>query len=195
MFGSVLISHVRSAMLNKLRGFPLPLENPELSRVRAGVFVTLEALVRSGSLERRELRGSLGVVSPMRDLAHDSAKVAARLVKSIPRFSEFDLRRSVVEVTLVEGLTEWDGSLVGFRWGREGVAAEVGGRQLVVLPQTMVERGILGGALLRYVESQLGPPERLFKFSTRIFYELSPGGEVIERELWKNRLVKNVSFI
>ncbi|MFN3804142.1 MAG: AMMECR1 domain-containing protein [Pyrobaculum sp.] len=179
-------------MVNKLRGLPVPEEHPDLSHIRAGVFISLEALVRSGSLERRELRGSLGVLTPYRNLAYDSAKIAAKLVTSIPRFNELDLRRSVVEVTLVEGLARWDGSLEGFVWGRDGVYAEAGGRGLVVLPQTMVERHVFGSALLRYVESAVGPPERLFKFSTRIFYEVRPMGEVVERELWKNRLLKNI---
>lgn len=192
MFGFTLVSHVRSAMANKLRGLPLPEEHPELSGVRAGVFVSLEALVRSGSFERRELRGSLGVLTPYRDLAYDSAKIAAKLVSSIPRFNELDLRRSVVEVTLVENFARWDGSLGGFVWGREGVYAEAGGRGLVVLPQTMVERRVFGSALLRYIDSVVGPPERLFKFSTKIFYEVRPMGEVVERELWKNRLLKNI---
>lgn len=190
MHGAVLISHVRSAMVAKLRGLPIPESHPSLSGVRAGVFVTVEAIVRSGGFERREVRGSLGIVEPFRDLAFDSAKIAAKLVLSIPRFTEFDLRRSVVEVTLVEGLREWDGSLDGFGWGREGVYAVAGQRKLVVLPQTMVERRILGEALLRYVESMVGPPEKLYRFSTRIFYELHPEGEVIERELWRSRVIK-----
>jgi Uncharacterized conserved protein len=177
-------------MLAKLRGLSLPESHPLLSGMRAGVFVTIEAIVRSGGFERREVRGSLGIVEPYRDLAFDTAKIAAKLVLSIPRFTEFDLRRSVVEVTLVEGLREWDGGLEGFEWGREGVYAVAGQRRLVVLPQTMIERRILGGALLRYVESMVGPPERLYRFSTRIFYELHPEGEVIERELWKSRVIR-----
>jgi AMMECR1 domain-containing protein len=188
--GSVLVSHVRSAMIAKLRGLPLPVSHPVLSGLRSGVFVTVEAVVRSGGFERREVRGSLGIVEPFRDLAFDTAKIAAGLVLSIPRFTEFDLRRSVIEVTLVEGLREWDGSLDGFEWGREGVYVVAGQRRLVVLPQTMIERRILGGALLRYIESMVGAPEKMYKFFTRIYYELHPEGEVIERELWKSRVIK-----
>ncbi|ABL88283.1 AMMECR1 domain protein [Pyrobaculum islandicum DSM 4184] len=188
--GQALVSHVRSAMLAKLRGQPLPESHPLLSGMKSGVFVTVEAIVRSGGFERREVRGSLGVVEPFKDLAYDTAKIAAKLVYAIPRFTEFDLRRSVIEVTLVEELREWDGGLAGFEWGREGVYAVAGQRRVVVLPQTMIERKILGEALLRYIESMAGPPERLYRFSTRIFYELHPEGEVIERELWKSRVIK-----
>jgi AMMECR1 domain-containing protein len=188
--GSALVSHVRSAMIAKLRGRPLPVSHPVLSGLRSGVFVTVEAVVRSGGFERREVRGSLGIVEPFRDLAFDTAKIAAGLVSSISRFTEFDLRRSVIEVTLVEGLREWDGSLDGFEWGREGVYVVAGQRRLVVLPQTMIERRILGGALLRYVESMVGSPEKMYRFYTRIYYELHPEGEVIERELWKSRVIK-----
>ena len=188
--GAVLVSHVRSAMVAKLRGLPLPVSHSVLSGLRSGVFVTVEAVVRSGGFERREVRGSLGIVEPFRDLAFDAAKIAAELVLSIPRFTEFDLRRSVIEVTLVEGLREWDGSLDGFEWGREGVYVVAGQRRLVVLPQTMIERRILGGALLRYVESMVGSPEKMYRFYTRIYYELHPEGEVIERELWRSRVIK-----
>ncbi len=188
--GVVLVSHVRSAMVAKLRGLPLPVSHPVLSGLRSGVFVTVEAVVRSGDFERREVRGSLGIVEPFRDLAFDTAKIAAELVLSIPRFTEFDLRRSVIEVTLVEGLREWDGSLDGFEWGREGVYVVAGQRRLVVLPQTMIERRILGDALLRYVESMVGPPEKMYRFSTRIYYELHPEGEVIERALWRSRVIR-----
>ena len=186
--GQALVSHVRSAMVNKLRGLPVPESHPVLSSMRAGVFVTVEAVVRSGGYERREVRGSLGVVEPFKDLAFDSAKIAARLVYSIPRFTEFDLRRSVVEVTLVEGLEVWGGYLGEIYWGRDGVYAVAGDKRLVVLPQTMIERRLLGDALLRYVESMVGDA-KLYKFSTRIFYELRPEGEVIERELWKSRVI------
>ncbi|ACB39023.1 AMMECR1 domain-containing protein [Pyrobaculum neutrophilum] len=188
--GQILVSHVRSAMLAKLRGQPLPEAHPVLSGMRSGVFVTVEAIVRSGGFERREVRGSLGVVEPYRDLAYDTAKIAAKLVYSIPRFTEFDLRRSVVEVTLVGALREWDGELEGFGWGREGVYAVSRRGMAVVLPQTMVERRILGDALHRYVESLVGPPERLYRFDTQIFYELHPEGEVIERELWRSRVIR-----
>jgi AMMECR1 domain-containing protein len=177
-------------MVAKLRGLPLPMSHPALSGLRSGVFVTVEAVVRSGGFERREVRGSLGIVEPFRDLAFDTAKIAAELVMSIPRFTEFDLRRSVIEVTLVEGLREWDGSLDGFEWGREGVYVVAGQRRFVVLPQTMIERRILGDALLRYIESMVGAPEEMYRFYTRIYYELHPEGEVIERELWKSRVIK-----
>lgn len=190
MLGHDLVSHVRSAMLNKLRDLPVPESHPVLSQLRAGVFVTVESIVRSGGYERREVRGSLGIVEPFKDLAFDSAKVAAKLALSIPRFTEFDLRRSVIEVTLVEGLREWGGDLGSFEWGREGVYVIAGNKKLVVLPQTMIERRLLGPALLRYIESMVGAPERMYKFATRIFYELRPEGEVIERELWKSRVIR-----
>ncbi|MGB9706129.1 MAG: AMMECR1 domain-containing protein [Pyrobaculum sp.] len=193
--GTELISHVRAAMVSKLRGLPVPETHPTLSRLRLGVFVTVESIVRSGGYERREVRGSLGVVEPFRDLAHDSARVAAKLAMSIPRFTEFDLRRSVIEVTLVEGLRPWDGGLAGFEWGREGVYAVAGDKKMVVLPQTMIERRLIGGALLRYVESMVGAPAELYRFYTRIFYELRPEGEVIERELWKSRVIRQFSEV
>jgi len=123
-------------------------------------------------------------------LGHDVARIVAKLAASIPRFTEFDLRRSVIEVTLVEGLSEWDGDLSNFAWGREGVYVEAGERRFVVLPQTIIERRLFGEALLRYVESMGGAGGKLYKFSTRIFYEVRPEGEVIERELWKSRVIK-----
>ena len=188
--GAELIAHARSAMLSRLRGLPVPERHPVLSSMRAGVFVAVESIVRSGGYERREVRGSLGTVEPFQDLAYDLAKISAKLVYSIPRFTEFDLRRSVIEVTLVEGLVGWDGSLDGFRWGVEGVYAVSGSRRFVVLPQTMIERRLIGPPLLRYVESMVGVPDKLYKFKTRIFYELRPEGDVIERELWKSRVIR-----
>jgi AMMECR1 domain-containing protein len=190
--GSILVSHVRTAIVHKLRGLPLPEDHPALSGLRLGVFVTVEAIVRSGGFERREVRGSLGLIEPYRNLAYDSAKVAAKLVFAIPRFTELDLRRSVVEVTLVGPLREWSGDWRDLEWGREGVYAVSGRGAVAVLPQTMIERRILGESLLRYIESTTGPPERLYRFATRVFYELHPGGEVIERELWKCRLVRQL---
>jgi len=190
MLGQLLVSHARLSMVHKLRGLVLP-EPPEaLVGLKYGVFITVEGIVRSGGYERREVRGSLGTVFPIEDLGHDVARIAAKLAVSIPRFTEFDLRRSVIEVTLVEGLSEWDGDLSNFAWGREGVYVESGERRFVVLPQTVIERRLFGEALLRYVESMGGAGGTLYKFSTRIFYEVRPEGEVIERELWKSRVIK-----
>jgi len=149
MLGQLLVSHARLSMLHKLRGLALPELPDALLGLKYGVFVTVEGIVRSGGYERREVRGSLGTVFPMQDLGHDVARIAARLAVSIPRFTEFDLRRSVIEVTLVEGLSEWDGDLSNFAWGREGVYVEAGERRFVVLPQTIIERRLFGEALLR----------------------------------------------
>ncbi|CCC82503.1 AMMECR1 domain-containing protein [Thermoproteus tenax] len=185
--GSKLISHIRTSMYRKIRGLPLKLSDESLSRYKAGVFVTVEFLVRSNGTERREVRGSLGVVQPVRDLAHDSAKIAGKLVLAIPRFSEMDLRRSVIEATLIGDLRETSfDALSSLRWGIEGVYVPP---VLVVLPQTMLELRILGEALKRYVASKVGVPEKVYVFSTQIFYELRPEGQVIERELWRSRII------
>lgn len=185
--GSKLISHIRASMYRKIRGLPLKLSDESLSRYKVGVFVTVEFLVRSNGTERREVRGSLGVVQPVRDLAHDSAKIAGKLVLAIPRFSEMDLRRSVIEATLIEDLRETSfDALSSLRWGIEGVYVPP---VLVVLPQTMLELRILGEALKRYVASKVGVPEKVYVFSTQIFYELRPEGQVIERELWRSRII------
>ena len=186
--GSRLISHVRSSMQSKIRGVPLKTFDEVLSRYRLGVFLTVEFLVRSNGWERREVRGSLGVVQPVKDLAHDSAKIAGKLVFQIPRLSEMELRRAVIEATLVDGLREASlGSLSSLRWGVEGVYVPP---NFVVLPQTMLERRILGDALARYVMSNVGVPEKIYVFTAQIFYELRPEGQVIERELWRSRLIQ-----
>ncbi|MEM4964075.1 MAG: AMMECR1 domain-containing protein [Pyrobaculum sp.] len=191
MLGRVLISHIRSAMYNRLRGYGVVEDHPELSNMRSGLFITIETIVRSGGYEKREVRGSLGLVEPVKNLAYDSARIAAKLVSSIPRFTEFDLRRSMVEATLVGELRPWDGSLSEVMWGRDGVLVVSGDRKFVVLPQTMVERRLVGEVLLRYIESMSGGVvDKLYIFSTTIFYELRPDGEVIERELWKSRVFR-----
>lgn len=188
--GTRLISHIRSSMQRKIKGLPLNASDEVLSKRKVGVFVTVEFLVRSNGWERREVRGSLGVVQPVKDLAHDSAKIAAKLVLKIPRFSEMELRRSVVEATLVTELREASlDSLSSLKWGVEGVYVPP---NFVVLPQTMIERRLLGEALKRYVMSNAGVPERLYVFSTQVFYELRPEGQVIERELWRSRVIAQV---
>ncbi|MEZ0248799.1 MAG: AMMECR1 domain-containing protein [Thermoproteus sp.] len=185
--GARLISHVRSSMQRKIKGLPLKTSDEVLSNYRLGVFITVEFIVRSNGWERREVRGSLGVVQPVKDLAHDSAKIAGKLVMEIPRFSEMELRRSLIEATLVDGLREASlDSLRGLKWGVEGVYVPP---NFVVLPQTMLERRLLGDALVRYVTSNVGIPERLYLFNTQIFYELRPEGQVIERELWRSRII------
>ncbi len=185
--GSRLISHIRSSMQRKIKGLPLKTSDDVLSKYKVGVFVTVEFLVRSNGWERREVRGSLGVVRPVKDLAHDSAKIAGKLVLQIPRFSEMELRRSVIEATLVTDLREAPlDSLSSLKWGVEGVYVPP---NFVVLPQTMIERRLLGEALKRYVMSNVGVPEKLYAFSTQIFYELRPEGQVIERELWRSRVI------
>lgn len=184
--GRRLISLVRSSMQRKIRGLPPPSDDV-LLKYRAGVFVTVEFIVRSGGWERREVRGSLGVVEPVKDLAHDASRIAAKLALSIPRFSEMDLRRSIMEVTLVEGLREASlDSLASLKWGVEGVYVPP---NFVVLPQSMLERRLIGEPLARYVASSVGAPEKVYVFGTQIFYELRPEGEVIERELWRSRII------
>ncbi|MEL9990730.1 MAG: AMMECR1 domain-containing protein [Thermoproteus sp.] len=185
--GARLISHIRSSMQRKIKGVPLKTSDEVLSNYKLGVFITVEFIVRSNGWERREVRGSLGVVQPVKDLAHDSAKIAGKLVLQIPRFSEMELRRSLIEATLVNGLREASlDSLKGLKWGVEGVYVPP---NFVVLPQTMLERRLLGDALVRYVTSSVGIPERLYVFNTQIFYELRPEGQVIERELWRSRII------
>jgi hypothetical protein len=33
-------------------------------------------------------------------------------------------------------------------------------------------------------------PEKIYVFTAQIFYELRPEGQVIERELWRSRLIQ-----
>lgn len=185
--GRRLISFIRSSLQRKIRGLPLATSDPVLSKYRAGLFITVEFLVRSGGWERREVRGSLGVVEPVKDLAHDAAKISAKLAATIPRFSEMDLRRSVVEATIIRDVRPARvEELSSLKWGVEGVYVPP---NFVVLPQTMLERKLLGDVLQRYVVSSVGVPDRLYVFSTQIFYELRPEGDVIERELWRSRII------
>ncbi|MFB6491125.1 MAG: AMMECR1 domain-containing protein [Thermoproteus sp. AZ2] len=185
--GRRLISFIRSSLQRKIRGLPLATSDSVLSKYRAGLFITVEYLVRSGGWERREVRGSLGVVEPVKDLAHDAARISAKLAASIPRFSEMDLKRSVVEATIIKDIRPARiEELTSLRWGVEGVYVPP---NFAVLPQTMLERKLLGDVLQRYVVSSVGVPDRLYVFSTQIFYELRPEGDVIERELWRSRII------
>nr|KJR73465.1 MAG: hypothetical protein TU35_05755 [Thermoproteus sp. AZ2] len=185
--GRRLISFIRSSLQRKIRGLPLATSDSVLSKYRAGLFITVEYLVRSGGWERREVRGSLGVVEPVKDLAHDAARISAKLAASIPRFSEMDLKRSVVEATIIKDIRPARiEELPSLRWGVEGVYVPP---NFAVLPQTMLERKLLGDVLQRYVVSSVGVPDRLYVFSTQIFYELRPEGDVIERELWRSRII------
>ena len=191
--GEFLVHVARTAVRSKFEGVRLSLDRDHLRERRFGVFVTIERIIVSGNRRRREVRGSRGTVRPIRDVIHDVALAATHAAfkdERAGRFVPAELGKVVFEVTVISPTVQVRiGELPRVMVpGYHGVLA---GSE-VVLPQTVVEHRLVGDSLLSHICAG-GCPEHVEIFETQIFYELQPGGPVIERELWRCRDVQRAA--
>lgn len=154
-------------------GTRLDLELPGAS----GVFVTIKS--------QGGLRGCLGTLHAMRDLAAETARCAADAASRDPRFdpvSRAELSHLSVEVSVLgalERIDPADPSAVTI--GRHGLVAEQDHHRGLLLPQVATERGWTAEQFLRHTCMKAGLPgdawqhrARIFRFDAEVFGEPEP---------------------
>ncbi len=182
----------------------------KLLNLRLPVFISLEKIVQNGSSTKRVLRGSMGIPKPTLNLLSAVRYAAYYAAFCDPRRGPLranELRNCVIELTVlfeprqlkVEELPSY------FIPGYHTIVVElVTGDVAVILPHTQIEvaeklqkEGIAGIAKQGFIEKLLEHKSlnmreisTLYLYNTQIFYELYPQSTVIERKLYRNRVLK-----
>jgi len=190
--GSLLVKLARHAIELELRRSPFSMPDwipQRLREAKYGVFVSIERIIHRGGALVRELRGSRGSPRPIKGVAHDvalAAVFAAFRDERWARMTDAEFKRCVVEITLVSELFKPE-KLSDLVLGHHGIYCPP---NFVLLPQAMVEKDLTSWDKVEgYVRSH-ADCSKLYAFDTQIFYELHPGGSVIERELYKSRVFR-----
>ena len=201
--GEFLVRNARNAVKEYLLSFRkvgVPADTPERLREKAGVFVTIEKIQRDFTgMPRRVLRGCIGFPEPVMPLIEATIEAAIAAATEDPRFEPMlpeELRSVVFEVSVLTPpkILEYENPeelVEKVKVGRDGI---------------IVERGLLRGLLLPQVPSEYNwgveeylsnacikaglPPDawrtsriKVYTFRARIFAEVYPEGDVIERIL------------
>ncbi|MFP3044227.1 MAG: AMMECR1 domain-containing protein [Thermocladium sp.] len=181
-----------------------------INTLRLGVWVTIEKIINDAGVMRRVVRGSMGSPIPMNRLPMDLALVSEYAAFNDPRFSPLtsaELDHCIFEVTLVGNMRETKLSEFNeFVPGRHGLLIKIGRGTKVILPQTLVEAAIqrrngepfknrdeLHGFICTLIGDKCGEKceacnGSAYIYDTQIFYELEPGGRVVERMIYRNKL-------
>jgi uncharacterized protein (TIGR00296 family) len=190
----VLIDLARKVIKAALRGETV--EIPQWIKERysqpAGVFVTLK---KGG-----KLRGCIGLPYPVMPLWKATVHAALSAAFEDPRFTpvsdEGELDNITLELTVLTPPRELeveDKRLLPelIKVGRDGLIVEALGRSGLLLPQVPVEQGWDARTFLAHTCLKAGlPPDcwlwdetKVKTFQGLVFEELSPGGEVVKKEL------------
>jgi hypothetical protein len=179
-------------------------DDPSLTRLfkeKRGVFVTL--LTHPG----KDLRGCIGFTGPVYPLAEAIAKaawLAAREDYRFPPVATTEVKHLVVEVSIL-GLMEPiayktpEDLLRQVVVGRDGLVVAGNGGNGLLLPQVPVDEGWSAEDFLRGVCMKAGLPSTAWKrpglsfwrFSSQVFSEETPNGEVTERPLAPSTTAKD----
>ena len=207
-----LIKYLRSRILERLgvkAEYDIdPTHLVKIAELKFGVFVSIEKLMYSDGMIKRVLRGSMGTIRPIKNLLEDSVTAATHAAFYDPRFSPISIaefKNCVLEVTIVSPLM--DASIDWVRrdmvLGYHGLYIVESGKASILLPQKIVEieenyYQRVGkqldneGFIKELCESlKICSPMSIKAFETQIIYELRPDGNVVERKLYLNRLLKN----
>ncbi|MCK5290853.1 MAG: TIGR00296 family protein [Thermoplasmata archaeon] len=191
--GTLAVRIARKVIECFVEGKPYPDFNfPESFLAESGVFVTINTHPED------QLRGCIGYPSPIFSLKRALVKAAEGSTEDprFPRLSSEELDRVTVEVSIltspeqieVSKATEYPKSI---DIGNDGLIVEKGPYRGLLLPQVAVEWKWNEEEFLSQTCMKAGlPPDawfdkdtKIFKFNSRIFGEISPGGEVEEKTL------------
>jgi len=201
--GEFLVKLARRAVESYITEFvriELPPETPMKLKERSGVFVTLEKITRDASgVPRRVLRGCIGFPEPVLPLAEATVEAAIAAATRDPRFEPVapdELKSIAFEVSVLSPLklldyVKPDELLEKVKVGRDGIVVEKGVLKGLLLPQVPVE---YEWSVEEYLENaciKAGlPPDawrttklKVYTFQARVFAEVYPEGEVVERLL------------
>lgn len=162
---------------------------------KSGAFVTIEKLVG----KERLLRGCIGYPLPHLPLIEAVMESAISAAVEDPRFPPLrkdELKEVVFEVSVltppvllsVNNPQEYPKKI---KVGRDGLIVEMGFYKGLLLPQVPVEYGWDEETFLSECCMKAGlPPDswissnvKIYTFMAEVFTELSPGGEVVQKEL------------
>ncbi len=203
--GRFLVKLARRAVeeyLSSARIITPPPETPLRLWEKRGVFVTIERIVVDPESRRadRILRGCIGYPEPVYPLVEGDIRAAIAAATQDPRFPPLTLREMKDVIFEVSVLTpprrveyrDPEELLDKIKVGRDGIIIESGYARGLLLPQVPVEydwnvEEYLKNACLKAGLSEDAWREgrvNVYVFQAQIFIEVTPGGEVIERELW-----------
>ncbi|MDW8044441.1 MAG: TIGR00296 family protein [Nitrososphaerota archaeon] len=173
----------------------LPDDVPQKFREKAGVFVTLNKIVKG----RKELRGCIGLPMPDKPLIEGLIEAAISSAVDDPRFPPVrpdELDDIVVEVSVltppeliqVKSPKEY---LSKIKVGRDGLIVRWKYGSGLLLPQVPVEYGWDVEDFLCHTCIKAGaPPDcwllpetKIYRFQGIVFEESSPRGKVVRKEL------------
>ncbi|MEM4406326.1 MAG: TIGR00296 family protein [Candidatus Methanomethylicaceae archaeon] len=162
---------------------------------KSGAFVTIEKLIG----KERILRGCIGYPLPHLPLIEAVIESAISAALEDPRFPPLklgELKEVVFEVSVltpplllkVNDPKEYPKRI---KVGRDGLVVEMGYYKGLLLPQVPVEYGWDEETFLSECCMKAGlPPDswlsrdvKIYTFSAEVFTEVSPGGEVVRKEL------------
>ena len=191
--GTLAVRIARKVIECFVEGNPYPDFNfPESFQAESGVFVTINTHPED------QLRGCIGYPSPIFSLRRALVKAAEGSTEDprFPRLSSEELDKVTVEVSIltspeqieVSKATEYPKRI---DVGNDGLIVEKGPYRGLLLPQVAVEWNWNEEEFLSQTCMKAGlPPDawfdkdiKIFKFNSRIFGEVSPGGDVEEKTL------------
>lgn len=201
--GEFLVRNARNAVKEYLLSFRkvgVPADTPERLREKAGVFVTIEKIQRDFTgMPRRVLRGCIGFPEPVMPLIEATIEAAIAAATEDPRFEPMlpeELRSVVFEVSVLTPpkILEYENPeelVEKVKVGRDGIIVERGLLRGLLLPQVPIEYSWGVEEYLSNACIKAGlPPDawrtsriKVYTFRARIFAEVYPEGDVIERIL------------
>ena len=187
------------------------LEKPEvperLRDVKLGVWASLEKIKSVGGVKYRELRGDVGSPYPRSNVVDDVAFITVNAAFNSPKYSPLspsEFKRVVIELTFnsVPRRIDIDSLPSVMIPGYHGIlVTRPNGSTEAYLPQKTVdialkfidEKGRLPGIheLISVICGAGCVDVKIFE--TQIFYELEPGGDVVEREPYLNMALRNIN--
>ncbi len=203
--GRFLVKLARRAVeeyLTTARVIKPPPDTPRRLYEKRGVFVTIEKIVLDPISRKasRVLRGCIGYPEPIMPLVEADIRAAIAAATQDPRFPPLSLRELKEVVFEVSVLTpprkveysDPEELLDLIKVGRDGIIIESGYARGLLLPQVPVEYNWNVEEFLNHACVKAGLREdawregrvNVYTFQAQIFVEVTPGGEVIERELW-----------
>ncbi|MEM3555746.1 MAG: TIGR00296 family protein [Candidatus Micrarchaeia archaeon] len=193
--GEYLVKLARKAVQQYIeRGVLMKPENPSPSLLeKRGVFVTIE------TYPEKELRGCIGYIQPIKELAHAVVECAVSSATSDPRFPPMkkeEVERCTFEVNVLtvpqlikaKEPKEYPKMI---KVGRDGLVVEYGPYGGVLLPIVAVEQKWDEEEFLCHTcykaglpfDMWLNPKVRIYSFQSQVFKEEKPNGNVVEVHL------------
>ncbi len=202
--GELLVKLAREAVRNYLlhgREIKPDKNIPSKLLLPGASFVTILTLIGN----REELRGCIGYIRSIEPLANNVIHAAIAAATQDPRFPPMkasELNNVIFEVSVLsvpELLKGTGKELLGqFIIGRDGLIIDAGFYSGLLLPEVPVEycwdeETFLSETCIKaglHPDCWMDEDVRVYRFRTKTFKEISPGGDVLERDLRREYLSK-----